>query len=1175
MYNFEPHHQDGHRKEVLIVDLSDYEIYKSPNAKLGAYELTSLHLLDVKAKELYFDGILSLRSTAHYVQLSYIEDYSVEGYDDDQDPTTTIFIQTREARKDSDFDIWYRLSTECASSYQRFQKPFRWIADFGKHALDYMALQPNGTTTLMHFKDDFHAWLTNRFVSNPAFTAWKEVFQKTDFRVAFHAYVDFIQNQAHNLSNSKSLLSHPIWADCLRGERYAIQEQPILCEKTIATPMVYRCFRNMYFGQRLEEMAPSESVRRQQNSRKQLLGFPEDLQYKSKRTSLAHSKTGRQIAVGDVVGLRPDGKTWNKSRDATWMAYVQRIEMEGGEPRLYLLWLYRPSDTVIDQMVYPHEKEMFLSDNCNCGQDEEPIYVSDVVSIYSADWSPKSLNTDKDVFIRTKYVTRDDAFVTLESGDFKCSCQEPKTSFNYQESECVYINVGVHRKGQKILEPVVIASHHKLSNQFTVRRFLRLQRDCFEATDSMTYTRKELIDPYSKALHSLSGVETSRESIAWNELVWTEELFRIDTERIERKCNIRFFPVDIIASNQVPVPYSRHGNGDFWFFSSSIISINGRPQLEHLDSPPKGLTQGCDPSATSWTPLKGLSIFSGGGNLDRGLEEGGAVRFTHAVDMSREATHTQMANTRHPEDFRPYWGSVDDYLKAVLSGNYNKLIARIGLVQFIAAGSPCPGFSSMQRNWLSETSLCNASHITTFCSYVDVYRPEYAILENVVTMTNTRKGFEEEKVLSQLIACLVVLGYQVQHFLMDAWSYSSGQQRSRIFVSIAAPGLKSIPWPFRTHQHPTHIKNRSLGKLVNGQLFGVREFCDTPFQYRTTGDISGSLPDIGSGTVRACIPFPDHRVVWVPNVRLRALIECIPVSPPGQGYQEALEKGLVPERLRAKKSEIGKSYRRIQESGQFPTITTNYSAQDSRGGSLLHWSQNRTLTIMEARHAQGIPDHEIIVGSPAEQWKIIGNGVDRNVALALGLSLWKAWDASHGRALEPSWTLQEINYEIVDVGSDDERQSPIPTYEIVDASSAGSLANFDSDGNNSYEAVKVVPKSQPKANTKLQDASMPKPQVKAISRSKMTLNNNNRGSDRTIEDTSARQSSPMTTAGKRALPKVWGSTLTSILSLRTKRPREDGIFDDNSGSNSSSSAPRKKTRRSRLPADYAPTTWLG
>ena len=79
------------------------------------------------------------------------------------------------------------------------------------------------------------------------------------------------------------------------------------------------------------------------------------------------------------------------------------------------------------------------------------------------------------------------------------------------------------------------------------------------------------------------------------------------------------------------------------------------------------------------------------GSLDRGLEEGGAVEFQTAVDFSSQAIHTQRANATNPETMRLYCGSVDDFFDSALAGSDPKLIANVGEVELVAAGSPCPG----------------------------------------------------------------------------------------------------------------------------------------------------------------------------------------------------------------------------------------------------------------------------------------------------------------------------------------------------------------------------------------------------------------------------------------------------------------------------------------------------
>ena len=289
---------------------------------------------------------------------------------------------------------------------------------------------------------------------------------------------------------------------------------------------------------------------------------------------------------------------------------------------------------------------------------------------------------------------------------------------------------------------------------------------------------------------------------------------------------------------------------------------------------------------------------------------------------------------------------------------------------------------------LSEQSLTYASHVTTFCTAVDLYRPLYGILENVVNMASTRTGFEEENVLSQLVACLVSMGYQVIQYIMDSWTYGSCQRRSRIILAIAAPGLEPILQ--RPHTHSRSYEDtaaRSLGRLPNGERFGDREHYPTPFPIVSAQEATADLPDIGNGNIQTCIAFPDHRLSRTTSSKTRSLIECIPRQPPGYGYAEAVRLNLVPLSLRLNKKETGRAYRRIKADQLIPTITTNVNMQDARNGASVHWSQHRPLSIQDARRTQGYPDSEPIIGTFMQQWKILGNGVDRKVSFAIGLAL--------------------------------------------------------------------------------------------------------------------------------------------------------------------------------------------
>lgn len=315
---------------------------------------------------------------------------------------------------------------------------------------------------------------------------------------------------------------------------------------------------------------------------------------------------------------------------------------------------------------------------------------------------------------------------------------------------------------------------------------------------------------------------------------------------------------------------------------------------------------------------------------------------------------------------------------------------------------------------LSEQSLTYASHITTSCTAEDVYRPLYGVLENVVNMASTRAGLEDQNVLSQLVACLVSMGYQVSQYIMDSWTYGSCQRRSRIILTIVAPGLESILQPPHTHSRSyKDTTARSLGKLPNGERFGDRKHYATPFPHVTAEAATSDLPDIGNGNVQTCIRFPDHRLSLGVFSKARALIECILIDPPGCKYTDALQLGLVPPSLQLTKKETTKSYQRIKSTDLIPTLTTVINMQDARNSASVHWSQHRPLSIQEAKRTQGYKDHEPIVGTLSEQWKILGNGVNRKVSFAVGLALRDAFTKSR-RSGRPE-VLEDGTEIVVDV----------------------------------------------------------------------------------------------------------------------------------------------------------------
>jgi DNA (cytosine-5)-methyltransferase 1 len=148
-------------------------------------------------------------------------------------------------------------------------------------------------------------------------------------------------------------------------------------------------------------------------------------------------------------------------------------------------------------------------------------------------------------------------------------------------------------------------------------------------------------------------------------------------------------------------------------------------------------------------------------------------------------------------------------------------------------------------------------------------------------MAMAQKGDHRDKdVLSQLVCTIVGMGYQLQLFVLDAWSCGSPQSRTRLFVAFAAPGLEPLGHPQLSHSHPPKVTDRALGKLANGESYGWRMRGPTPCEFVTAWEATKDLPRISDGCTYQCTKEPDHVTVGI-STELRSQIRTIPTFPRG------------------------------------------------------------------------------------------------------------------------------------------------------------------------------------------------------------------------------------------------------------------------------------------------------
>ena len=701
------------------MNLEEFSIYRSHSArkhprcgfeeKPFANELISLHDVEGRGTTRWFlDGVVCHGQEKKYVQRVPCNVFSIGGFEDADLHTTnsSIWIQSKAGQK---LDVWYSLG-QPASQYKRFHQPFLWLADLAKHLVDY--LNRHDKVSLKHFRKDFHTWLQGAHGADEGFQHWQQTYNDTDFRRVVTAHAAFLYNQAALLGREYS--SHLLWKEIDPFTMDAVPRQteevmtyepvtgldppklskPVSRPKTVVTPFVYECFKHLPWAKFLDPQAPSGFRQRQPSTNN---GRPVRLD------SLESEDANQQsVRIGDVVAIKSDAQTAWSSKESFWYGFVQGIQQQTDQ--LSLIWLYRPSDTACQNMRYPHSNELFLSDHCNCG--DKPIYAREVV------WKPRVAffggadTPNADFFVRQKYKEADSAWVTLNMSDFECICNTPKKTEIYSTGTTVLVKIA-QPEHDIALEPVELLEPSSL-DQIRVRRLLSRRK-----------------------YHGDSEADS-------NELVYTSKIETLSRSSICRICHIRFYDID--EKSKIPVPYCRNGVGDFYYIITQERAEAGEPCLIPLAKPwPTSLRQGFDPHLPSSRPtMRGLDIFCGGGCLGRGLEEGGAVKMVWAVDYFKQAIHTYRANADDGSNTKLFYGSVNDYLSKAMAGKQGKgkLIAQFGEVGFIAAGSPCPGFSSINLNKDSDESLINASMVASVVSFVDFYRPRYALLENVLGMAN-------------------------------------------------------------------------------------------------------------------------------------------------------------------------------------------------------------------------------------------------------------------------------------------------------------------------------------------------------------------------------------------------------------------------------------------------------
>lgn len=338
--------------------------------------------------------------------------------------------------------------------------------------------------------------------------------------------------------------------------------------------------------------------------------------------------------------------------------------------------------------------------------------------------------------------------------------------------------------------------------------------------------------------------------------------------------------------------------------------------------------------------LRVLSLFSGAGGLDLGLEAAG-FETRLCVELDEDARATIAAN-------RPRWtlatpGDIHAHEPVDLL-KQGQLVA--GEIEVLAGGAPCQPFSKSGYWANGDSRRLRDPRANTLRAYLDVVeaaQPRVVLLENVRGLTYVGK----DEGLALLVRGLESINkrhgsrYRVSVFCLNAADFGVPQFRERVFVIADREGKLFTPPP------PTH------------------------------GDGPGLMPRLTAWDAIGDLAKQSHEDLALTG----KWANLIPSVPEGGNYQALTEEG-GGDPLFGWRTKFWSFLLKLAKNRPSWTIQANPGPATGP----FHWS-NRQLSVRELCRLQTIPDDYVIAGVRRAAVRQIGNAVPCALAEVLGLEI--------------------------------------------------------------------------------------------------------------------------------------------------------------------------------------------
>lgn len=378
-----------------------------------------------------------------------------------------------------------------------------------------------------------------------------------------------------------------------------------------------------------------------------------------------------------------------------------------------------------------------------------------------------------------------------------------------------------------------------------------------------------------------------------------------------------------------------------------------------------------DVSGQEAAPLEVVSLFSGAGGFDIGLEQAG-FKTLACVDFDKDCRETLEFN-------RPDWVVVDGRsyreqaelpervlgdIRAIEPSEVLGAVKRQpGDIDLVVGGAPCQPFSNMGKK-NGQNDERNGDLFLHFVRFVKEMQPKAFIFENVVGITQGR----HREVISYMEEQFSGMDYGISHAVLNAANYGVPQRRERFFLV----GIKNSDVP--AFPLPTHFKSDASWKTFVGGFDQVPTFSPRPWV--TVGETLKKIPSKRrESDDYVCMSISDKVVERMLYIKAGENFKVVPPE-------------LLPQCWKSGRHLGSDTFGRLDP--EQPSVTIRTAAYNPSKGRYIHPFENRGLDTVEMAALQDFPPewkfrckdrNRVTLVSAGKQ---IGNAVPPGLAKALG-----------------------------------------------------------------------------------------------------------------------------------------------------------------------------------------------